>query len=103
MALSSIVMGALAGALERGRTFTLDTTSVSALLYLAGIGSAVTFTLYYWLLSHWPAKRLALIAYVIPLIAVLIGTFRGEPITAHVLGGSAMVILGVALAIHRQS
>ena len=103
MALTGVVMGALAVGFESERTLSLDAVSVSALLYLAIVGSAVTFTLYYWLLSHLPAKRLALIAYVIPLIAVLIGTLRGEPLTPRMLGGSILVLAGVALAIHRQS
>jgi drug/metabolite transporter (DMT)-like permease len=103
MTFTGMVMGALAVAYEGDRTFRPDVVSVSALLYLAIAGSAVTFTLYYWLLSYLPAKRLALIAYIIPVIAMLIGTLRGEPLTARTLGGSALVLAGVALAIHRQS
>ena len=62
--------------------------------------------LYYWLLSYLPAKRVALIAYVIPIIAVWIGALLDEPITLHAMAGSSMVIVGVGLAIHtprRQS
>jgi len=70
-------------------------------LYLAIVGSAVTFTLYYWLLSQLPAKRLALIAYIIPVEAVLIGTAVGETLTARVIAGSLLVVVGVALAVHR--
>jgi len=33
--------------------------------------------------------------------AVLIGTLRGEPLTLKTLLGSALVIGGVALAVHR--
>ena len=62
------------------------------------MGSAVTFTLYFWLLSHLPARRLALIAYVIPVIAVGIGVLRGEPLTPRMLLGAAGVVAGVALA-----
>ena len=87
--------------LERTMTITWDAVSVAALLYLAIMGSAVTFSLYFWLLSHLPAKRLALIAYIIPVEAVLIGTFRNEPITLRVILGASLVIAGVALAVHR--
>ena len=90
-------------AFERDRELSFDRVSVGALLYLAIAGSAVTFSLYYWLLSHLPAKRLALIAYIIPLIAVLIGVLRDEPLTLRSLIGSALVLVGVALAIHRPS
>jgi len=103
MLLCAAVMGVIAASLERGRAFSWDAVSVGALLYLAVFGSAVTFTLYYWLLSHLPVKRLALIAYLIPIVAVFVGVLRGEPLTAHVLGGSGLVIAGVALAVHKQS
>jgi drug/metabolite transporter (DMT)-like permease len=80
-----------------------DGPAIGVLLYLTVIGSAVSFTLYYWLLAYLPAKRLALIAYLIPLIAVTIGTARGERLTTRILLGSATVIAGVALALHIDS
>jgi len=101
MAMTAVMMGLLAWGFERDRPVVWDGVSVSALLYLAVFGSAVTFSLYYWLLSHLPAKRLALIAYIIPVEAVLIGALRDEPLTAKTLLGSALVVGGVALAVHR--
>ena len=101
MAIGAAATGLVALATERGRPFVWSGASVSALLYLALAGSAVTFTLYYWLLSHMPAKRLALITYVIPVEAVLIGTALGERLTARIVAGSGLVVFGVALAVHR--
>ena len=101
MAIGAGITGVIALLTERGRPIIWDTRSVSALLYLAIMGSAVTFTLYYWLLSYLPAKRLALIAYLIPVEAVVIGAFRDEPITLRVILGATLVIAGVALAVHR--
>lgn len=98
MLVASAAMVVPAVALERSRPIRLDATSVPALLYLAIAGSAVTFSLYFWLLSHLPAKRLALIAYVIPVIAVGVGLLRGETLTARMLAGAAGVVAGVALA-----
>jgi drug/metabolite transporter (DMT)-like permease len=96
--------GVLAATVERDLPFVWNASSISALVYLALVGSAVTFTLYYWLLSHLPAKRLALIAYIIPVEAVLIGVFfLDEPITARVVLGSVLVVVGVALAVHRHA
>jgi drug/metabolite transporter (DMT)-like permease len=73
------------------------------LLYLTVFGSVITFTLYFWLLAHLPAKRLALIAYVIPLVAVGVGWLRGEPMTVRTLAGAALVVIGTALAVHLHS
>jgi drug/metabolite transporter (DMT)-like permease len=101
MAIGAAATGLVALATERGRPFVWSGASVAALVYLAIAGSAVTFTLYYWLLSHMPAKRLALITYIIPVEAVLIGTALGERLTARVVAGSGLVVLGVALAVHR--
>ena len=60
---------------------------------------AVTFSLYYWLLSHTTVVRTSLIAYTTPVVALAIGVLAmGEPITARVLAGSLLVVGGVALA-----
>ncbi len=102
MAIGAGLTGVVALLGERDRPFDWNAQSIGALLYLALVGSAVTFTLYYWLLAYLPAKRLALIAYIIPVEAVIIGAFRDEPITGRVIAGSALVVVGVALAVHRR-
>ncbi len=99
MLIAAGAMAILALVLERDASITWDQTSVLALLYLSIAGSALTFSLYFWLLSHLPAKRLALIAYLIPVVAVGVGVLRGEPFTLHTLAGSAVVVFGVALAV----
>lgn len=99
MGLTAAVMGVLAFGLERSREISLDPVSVGALLYLSICGSAITFTVYFWLLSHLPATRLSLIAYAIPVVAVMVGTvFLDEPLTRRTLSGSALVVAGVAIA-----
>lgn len=103
MMLAGAAMGLVALVFERGRPYVWDAAAIGVLLYLSIIGSALTFTLYYWLLAYLPAKRMALIAYLIPLIAVTIGTLRGERLTTRILLGSATVIAGVALALHIDS
>jgi drug/metabolite transporter (DMT)-like permease len=102
MLMAAVIMGGLAIGLERERAIVWDGVSLSALLYLAILGSAVTFTIYFWLLLHMPAKRLALIAYIIPIEAVIIGILRGEPMTLKIMAGSALVVFGVALAVNRS-
>ena len=73
---------------------------VSSLLYLAVFGSAVTFSLYFWLLAHMPATRVSIIAYLIPLVAVGVGAAAfDEPLTARTVAGSLLVVIGVALTV----
>ena len=101
MLFTGVLMGGIALLTERQRALSFDTASVLALLYLAIIGSAVTFSLYYWLLARVPATRAALLAYLIPVVAVSIGIlFRGEVLTGRILLGSGLVLAGVALAVH---
>ena len=99
MAIGSALTGVVALVTERDATLVWNARSVGALLYLTVFGSVVTFTLYYWLLQRMPVKRLALIAYIIPVEAVLLGTLVDEPFTPRILVGSALVVLGVALAV----
>jgi drug/metabolite transporter (DMT)-like permease len=99
MGIAAGIMGAVAITFERDQRLVFDLTSISALLYLAIAGSAVTFTVYFWLLRHMQATRLSLIAYLIPVVAVAVGWLLfDEPVTARSLGGGALVLGGVALA-----
>ncbi len=103
MLLAGGLMGALAAVVERQRETTFDAPSVGALLYLALVGSAVAFSLYFWLLKHLPATQLALVAYTSPVVAVAVGTlFLDEALTARTLAGAALVAAGVALTLRAK-
>ena len=100
MGIAALAMGVVAAVLESDRPVTLATAPVLALLYLTVLGSAVTFTLYYWLLAHVSATRLSLLAFTMPVVAVLFGAlFMHEPITGRTLAGGALVLAGVAVAL----
>jgi drug/metabolite transporter (DMT)-like permease len=98
MLLCAAVIGAAALALERGRPLVLDARSVGALLYLAVLGSAVTFTVYYWLLARVTATRLALTSYLIPIVALAVGAVLfDEALRPRLLAGSALILVGVVI------
>jgi drug/metabolite transporter (DMT)-like permease len=102
MGITAVLMAAFAAIVERGRPILPDPLAWGALVYLAIFGSAVTFTGYYWLMRHLPVTRVSLIAYLTPVVAVAIGTIGlDEPLTPRVLAGSALVLGGVAVALHR--
>jgi len=99
MALTAVAMGCVALATEAGQPVRLAGLPLAALLYLALCGSALSFTLYFWLLGRLPATTLSLINYLTPIVALLIGgTALGESFTARTLAGSALVVGGVAVA-----
>jgi len=97
MAVAAVVMTGMALLFERHRPIAWTRGSIGALAYLAVVGSAFTFTVYYWLLRHVKASRVALIAYATPVVAVATGViFLNEPMTSRVVLGGALVIAGVA-------
>ena len=99
MAIATIVMTGMALLFERDRPVVWTTASIGSLAYLAVFGSALTFTLYYWLLRRVRASRVALIAYATPVIAVATGVvFLHEPLTSRFVLGGALVIAGVAFS-----
>jgi len=98
MLIAGVVMGGVAAAFERHRPLVFDAPSVGALLYLVVFGSAVTFTLYYWLLARVRATQVALMSYLIPIVAVAVGAVLfDEPLRPRLLLGSALVLAGVVL------
>jgi drug/metabolite transporter (DMT)-like permease len=99
MALTAAAMGCVALATEGGQPVRLAGLPLAALLYLALCGSALSFTLYFWLLGRLPATTLSLINYLTPIVALFIGgAALGEPFTPRTLAGSGLVVGGVAVA-----
>lgn len=75
-----------------------------ALLYLAAAGTALTFTLWYWLIERVRATSAGLIGYSVPVVAVLFGAVTlGEPVTPRMVAGGLLVLVGVAAAIGRPT
>jgi len=98
MLFTGAVIGAVAAVFEQDRPLVLDGRSVGALLYLAVLGSAVTFTVYYWLLARVTATQLALTSYLIPIVALAIGAVLfEEPLRPRLLAGSVLILAGVVI------
>jgi drug/metabolite transporter (DMT)-like permease len=103
MAYAAVIMGVVATLVERNRPVVLDPGPLAAMLYMAVVGTAITFPLYFWLLEHMEARRVALIGYGTPVVALFLGVIMmNEPITTRILIGSAMVVIGVAFASHAR-
>ena len=82
----------------------LPTTRAGALgvLYLAAMGTVLTFSLYFWVLRRASTVALSLIAYVTPAIALVVGAVLGEEtVTPWTLGGLALVLWGCALVLRK--
>ena len=72
--------------------------AIWSIAYLVTGGSLIGFTAYIWLLDNVPTAKVATYAYVNPIVAVLLGALiLHEKIDGYILGGSAVIIAGVAL------
>ncbi|MCB1864490.1 MAG: DMT family transporter [Chromatiales bacterium] len=72
--------------------------ALGAIAYLAIVGTALGFPLYFYVLRQVAASRVALITLVTPVIALALGAWlNDEPLGARVLGGAALVLGGLAV------
>jgi drug/metabolite transporter (DMT)-like permease len=83
-------------------TFHWSAMSIFCLLYLAIIGSALTFLLLYWLLPRMTVTNLQTISLITPPGAVMLGwLLGGESFPLWSLFGAAFVLIGVWMIFRR--
>jgi drug/metabolite transporter (DMT)-like permease len=70
---------------------------IKLLLVYLGVGcTAVNFTLWYFGLKHLPAAQASAFQYLIPPVGVVLSAlWLGEPITAGLVGGGALILTGL--------
>lgn len=74
--------------------------AVAATVYLGIIGSVLGFVLYYYMIKHMEAGRIALITLITPVLALLLGSaLNHEIVLPQVWVGAAAIVLG--LCVHR--
>jgi drug/metabolite transporter (DMT)-like permease len=72
--------------------------AIFCLLYLALVGSSLTFVLLYWLMPRMTVTRLQTISLITPPGAIALGwAIGGERLSAWSLLGAAFVLVGVAI------
>jgi drug/metabolite transporter (DMT)-like permease len=74
--------------------------AMAATVYLGVVGSVLGFVLYFYMIKHMEAGRIALITLVTPVLALLLGSsLNHEVVLPRVWLGAAAIMLG--LAVHR--
>jgi drug/metabolite transporter (DMT)-like permease len=69
-----------------------------SILYLGLVGSVLGFALYYYVLRHVDATRVALITLITPVAALMLGHYlNGEALQAEAIIGSATILSGLLL------
>ena len=82
--------------------FHWNARAILCLLYLAVIGSSLTFILLYWLLPRIPVNKLQTISLITPPGAVMLGWLvGGETFSLWALLGGALVLAGVWMIFQR--
>lgn len=90
-----LLYGLMAGELPRWQwTF----NGIAALLYLTVFGSCLAYGTYVWLIQHTTPARLGTIAYINPVVAVVLGWLvLGETLTGPRLFGAVIILAGVTM------
>jgi drug/metabolite transporter (DMT)-like permease len=101
----SVPMLALAWwALDGTLPWPISLQSGLSIMYLAIAGSLLGFALYYFLLQRLSAYVVSTVGMISPVFALLLGHFLdGEPLTAHILIGTGLVLFGLTLYHVRSS
>jgi drug/metabolite transporter (DMT)-like permease len=75
-----------------------DLAAVGAIIWLGLLGSGLAYLAFFRLLGRWGATRTAAVAYVLPVVGIVLGFLvLGEPIDRRIVLGTLLIIGGVAL------
>lgn len=99
MTIGAIVLFSIALIFESPSDVHFDAKGVGSIFYLGVLGSVVTFSVYFWMLKKVEAVYLSLLAFVTPILAIILGGIvLNEKLGVHVLQGGALVLLGILVA-----
>jgi drug/metabolite transporter (DMT)-like permease len=93
-----VITAVLALLLERPFETQVRPDAVFAVVWLGILGSGFAYLAVFRLFSHWGATRTSLVAYLLPVVGIVLGfVVLREEIDARIILGTALVIGGVAL------
>ena len=99
MLIAGISMLIIGLAFENTSSNVYGRDAILSILYLAVFGSVITFTSYYWLLKKINLVILSLIAFITPIVALILGYFLyDEQLSTRYFIGSSFVLFGVLAA-----
>ena len=98
VAFAFLITATLAVALERPLATVVRPDTVLAVVWLGVLGSGLAYLAFFRLLAHWGATRTTLVAYLLPIVGIVLGALvLNEQVDARIFIGTALVIGGVAL------
>ena len=82
----------------------VPTRALLSIVYLGMIGSVLGFALYYYVLRHVEATRVALITLITPVLALMLGhLLNGEALQTEAMLGTAAILSGLLLFEYGQA
>ena len=99
MVIGVVILFGIAMTFEDRSAVSFDTRGVLSILYLGTFGTVVTFVIYYWLLKHVEAVYLSLVAFVTPVLALILGALLlGEEFSFRVIIGACCILGGIIVS-----
>jgi drug/metabolite transporter (DMT)-like permease len=93
-----LITGTLAFVTERPLAVDWVPDSILSVVWLGVLGSGLAYLCYFRILQHWGATRASLVAYLLPVVGIVLGAVvLSETIAITTLVGTALVIGGIAL------
>ena len=93
-----LVVGVLAFLFERPLAVVPAPEALLAVVWLGVLGSSVAYLFYFRILQHWGATRTSMVAYLLPVVGILLGALvLRESVSLSTLIGTVLVIGGIAL------
>lgn len=69
-----------------------------AVVWLGVLGSCLAYLLFFYLINAWGPTRATLVAYVFPVVGLVLGVLLlGEAVDWHLVVGSLLVVAGIAI------
>jgi len=98
-----LITGAIALLFEHPWTATPDAQAIFSIIWLGILGSGVAYLFVFRLFSHWGATRTTLVAYLIPVVGIVLGYLvLAEPVDGRLVIGTALIISGIGLVNSRR-
>ncbi len=98
-----VVIGALALIQENIFSLSFNFTQIWTVLYLAIMGTIVTFVTYFRLMKQTSAVTMSYISLITPVLAVILGAlFLKESLHLHDFIGAAFVLVGVTISLRAK-
>lgn len=98
-----LITASLALAFERPLAIPGRFDAILAVVWLGLLGSGTAYLVFFRLLGRWGATRTSLVAYLLPVFGIILGAaVLHERVDLRTIGGTALVIAGIALVNARR-